>query len=172
MPDSSVPSVPGSPGECAGCTLGRRAFLRDTALAAAAIAVAGSAAGALPVRFIASLASSDGDVTYATPHADGVNIDKDKEIILARVGGKVYAFDLECPHQQTALRWLDSDKRFQCPKHKSLYSADGVYLEGRATRSMDRHAIRRDGGNVVVDLDKRYEEDQDGALWKNAFVTA
>ena len=100
-----------------------------------------------------------------------MNIDRDREIILARNGKLVFAFDLACPHQSTSLRWLQTDQRFQCPKHKSLYSAEGVYLEGRATRSMDRHAIRREGGNVVVDLDRVFEEDQDVAQWKAAFVS-
>jgi Rieske Fe-S protein len=131
----------------------------------------GSRAQALPVRFISTIAEYGKEVTYAIPAADGVNIDKDKEIILARAGAHVFAFDLSCPHQNTALRWLSGDKRFQCPKHKSLYSAEGVYLEGRATRSMDRHAIRREGNNVIVDLDKVYEEDQDVPQWKVAFVT-
>ncbi len=151
--------------------MGRRAFLRDTALAVAAIVAVTPGAEALPVRSIAALAATAKFVTYPVPVADGVHVDTHSEIILARVGGKVFAFDLECPHQQTDLRWLASDKRFRCPKHKSLYSAEGIYLEGRATRSMDRHAIRQEGATVVVDLDKRYEEDQDGALWKDAFVT-
>jgi Rieske Fe-S protein len=77
---------------------------------------------------------------------------------------------LSCPHQNTALRWLDSDKRFQCSKHKSLYAVDGTFIEGRATRGMDRFAVRRDGNNVVVNLDKVFEEDQDAAGWKAAFL--
>jgi nitrite reductase/ring-hydroxylating ferredoxin subunit len=161
---------PGSPESCQGCSLGRRAFLRDAALAAAALAAAGSRASALPVRFIEALAARGKDVTFAIPAGDSVNFDKANEIILVRTGKSVFAFDLSCPHQNTALRWKPADKRFECPKHHSLYSAEGVYIEGRATRSMDRHAIRHEGGNVIVDLDKIYEEDHDGALWKDAHV--
>lgn len=142
-------------------------------MVAAALAAMGSRAHAVDVhvRFISAIAELGKEVTYAIPAGDSVNIDNDKEIILARTGTHLFAFDLACPHQNTALRWHASDKRFQCPKHKSLYSAEGVYIEGRATRSMDRHAIRRDAGNVIVDLDKIYEEDQDAALWKVAFLT-
>ena len=137
----------------------------------AALAAFGARADALPVRLISAIAEVGKEATYAIPAGDSVNIDKDKEIILARTGAHLFAFDLSCPHQNTALRWNAGDKRFQCPKHKSLYSAEGVYLEGRATRSMDRHAIRRDGSNVIVDLDKVYEEDQDVPEWKVAFIT-
>jgi hypothetical protein len=36
---------------------------------------------------------------------------------------------------------------------------------------MDRYAVRLDGKNIVVNLDKLYEEDQDGVLWKTAFIS-
>lgn len=157
--------------ECGGCDIGRRAFLRDAAVAAAVLATIGSTASAMPVRMIGAISSSRAEVKYAIPAKDGVSIDKDKEVILARNGKNVYAFALACPHQNTALRWNEGEHRFQCPKHKSLYSADGVYQSGRATRSMDRFAVAKDGANIVVNLDKLYEEDQDGAAWKAASIT-
>jgi Rieske Fe-S protein len=156
---------------CGGCDIGRRAFLRDATIAAAAMAAIGSTAGAMPVRMIEAISATKANTTYPIPAKDGVSIDKDKEVILARNGKNVYAFSLSCPHQNTALRWNDGAHQFQCPKHKSLYSADGVYQSGRATRSMDRFAVTKDGANIVVNLDKLYEEDQDGALWKAAFIS-
>ena len=81
-------------------------------------------------------------------------------------------FSLACPHQNTALRWYEKDQKFECPKHHSRFELDGVYLKdsGRATRNMDRFAVRKDGNNVVVNLDKLYQEDEDEAAWKAAFV--
>ncbi len=57
-------------------------------------------------------------------------------------------------------------------KHHSRYLADGVYVKdsGRATRGLDRFAVRLDGGNVVANLDKLYQEVDDEAAWKAAFV--
>jgi Rieske Fe-S protein len=153
-----------------GCEVGRRVFLRDAAMAAAAVVAVGSRASAMPVRFIEAISSTAAEVRYAIPAGDGVNIDKDKEVIVARNGKNVYAFGLSCPHQNTALRWNAGEHRFQCPKHKSLYSADGVYQSGRATRSMDRFPVKKDGANIVVNLDKLLEEDQDVADWKAAFI--
>ncbi|HXV17374.1 MAG TPA: Rieske (2Fe-2S) protein, partial [Gemmatimonadaceae bacterium] len=108
--------------------------------------------------------------TYALPAADGADIDKDEGVILVRWQGNVYAFNLSCPHQRTALRWNEQDKQFQCPKHHSKYDPKGTFITGRATRSMDRLAITRQGANVVVDIDTMYKEDEDTAQWNSAFV--
>ncbi len=158
--------------ECNGCEIGsRRDFildaLRTSALVVAALGLGAKAAEAMPVRWI----SASPDKTYPLPAADGVQIDKDNELILARVGKKVYAFVLACPHQNTALRWEGDDHRFKCPKHKSIYTAEGVFVEGRATRSMDRYAVKLAGSNVSVDVDKVFQEDTDKAEWGQAFVS-
>jgi nitrite reductase/ring-hydroxylating ferredoxin subunit len=109
-------------------------------------------------------------LTYAIPAADGVQIDKDNEVILVRWTGAVYAFNLSCPHQHTPLRWNDSVKEFQCPKHKSKYKPTGDFISGRATRSMDRFAVQRSGNNILVNVDEMYEEDEQNAQWKAAFI--
>jgi nitrite reductase/ring-hydroxylating ferredoxin subunit len=109
---------------------------------------------------------------YPLPAADGVSIDKDNDVIIARASGRVYAFALSCPHQHTALRWNADDKQFQCPKHKSRYREDGTFIEGRSTRDMDRLGIRRDGSAIVVDVDTLYQQDENQGAWNAAFVTA
>jgi len=99
-----------------------------------------------------------------------VTIDKDESVIIARVGGRAYAFSLACPHQNTAIRWESEDHRFQCPKHKSRYRPDGTFIEGRATRGLDRFALRREGDQLFVNLDALYREDTDAVPWSTAFV--
>lgn len=166
-----------SHGGCGGCTLGaasRREFLGDAVRAAAAALVALGAAPrglrALEVGFASGERSAAASVSYATPTADGATIDRANEVILVRFEGSVYAFALSCPHQNTALRWDPSGARFQCPKHKSRYRLDGTFVSGRATRSMDRYAIRQGPGGVAVDLGTVYREDQDPAGWKAAVM--
>ena len=153
----------------------RREFLRD--IVAGAVVAAGAiglgsrsaaAAAALPVSFGAGAGAHD-DKGYPVPAADGVVVDKDESVIIARFEGRVYAFSLACPHQNTALRWEAGVKRFQCPKHKSRYKPDGVFIDGRATRGLDRFALKRDGDKLLVNLDALYEEDKN-AEWKTAFV--
>ncbi|MGH7656397.1 MAG: ubiquinol-cytochrome c reductase iron-sulfur subunit [Gemmatimonadaceae bacterium] len=161
-----------SPHDCRGCTLlGRREFLRDAAFAAAALAALGATAGAMPVSMMHALAVTDEQATYPLPATDGVYIDKKQEVIVARVGNQVFAFELACPHQNTALRWNDKVHEFQCPKHHSRYKPDGTFITGRATRNMDRFAVTRQGNSLVVDLDKVFEQDKDAAGWKAAAVT-
>jgi nitrite reductase/ring-hydroxylating ferredoxin subunit len=150
----------------------RREFLRTIAGAALL------SLGVAPARAQAFALSLDhdttrnGDVaTFPVPEADGVTIDTNNEVILVRSHDHVYAFALACPHQNTALKWHADDGRFQCPKHKSLYQPDGTFIEGRATRGLDRHALKRDGANIVVDLDKVFEQDKDAAGWAAAQVT-
>src|SRR4051812_20858865 len=102
----------GQDGECSGeCSLpaSRRQFLRDSFIAVAtalvAVGMPGSAAFAMPLEFIEGTRRSDETVTYAIPATDGAQIDKKHEVILVRWQGVMYAFDLSCPHQNTALKW-------------------------------------------------------------------
>ena len=161
--------------QCEGCeSLGdRREFLRQAAGWAAAVAVAlgipGRAAMALPIgAAVGRRSAGASDVSYPIPAADGVLIDKQNEVILARHLGSVYAFALSCPHQNTALRWLEGEGLFQCPKHKSRYQPDGTFISGRATRNMDRLPIHRDGNTVVVDVEHAFESEKDRAAWSAA----
>jgi len=163
-------------GGCEGCAGGtsRRAFLRDAAgLAAGALAALGLSpehARALPVGWAAPLHADGSELTLAIPERDRVDVYRDHAVILARHAGAVYAFSLACPHQRAALRWREDDGRFQCPKHRSRYRPDGVYISGRATRSMDRFALRREGSNVMVNLSLLLREDRDRAAWAEAVV--
>jgi Rieske Fe-S protein len=161
---------------CATCaSTGRRDFLLDAlragAAALAAIGMSAGGANAMPARFISAIATNREEKTYPIPAADGVQIDKDAEVIVSRVGKQVYAFGLACPHQNTALRYDSDDHGFRCPKHKSHYRPDGTFIEGRATRGMDRYAVRVAGATIVVDIDKLYQEDLNKALWEQAVVT-
>ena len=108
---------------------------------------------------------------YPIPAGDGVQIDKDQDVIISRALGKVFAFNLACPHQNTAIKWDAGKTRFQCPKHKSVYTPEGAFVEGRATRGLDRFAVRKDGNSIVVNLDSLYEQDKDADKWSKAFVT-
>lgn len=165
-------------GTCGCCPLGeaveRRAFLREAAAAVvgvlAALGAGASEARALPVRLASAVSIRGDDRTYPIPAADGAVIDKKESLIIARWQGMIYAFSLACPHQNTALKWEQDDARFQCPKHHSKYRPDGSFIEGRATRGMDRFALRREGESIVVDIDKLYRQDQDAAEWKAAVI--
>src|SRR6476659_771487 len=147
---------------CASCAFGggmpsRREFLQLIAAGAALTSVDG-------VR-------ADSEARYPLPAGDGVTIDKTAQVIIVRYQGHAYAFNLACPHQNQMLRWLPKEGRFQCPKHESKYQPNGTFMNGRATRNMDRLAIRVDGGQLVVDVDKMFMSDKDPVGWAAATVT-
>jgi nitrite reductase/ring-hydroxylating ferredoxin subunit len=162
---------------CAGCggPPDRREFLRRAAGTAAALLVglgaSPAAALALPVGFgRGARRPGHGELAFSIPAEDGATIDKTNDIIMVRYRGAAYAFALSCPHQNTALRWMAEETRFQCPKHKSKYQPDGTFISGRATRNMDRLPIHSDGKQLLVDPDHVFESDKDSAGWAAAMV--
>jgi Rieske Fe-S protein len=160
---------------CTGCTLdgSRRQFLRDTTVAIAAIVAAlgiPDRADALAVRLATAARTRGSKASYPVPAGDGASIDRDREVILVRWQGAVYAFRLACPHQKTMLKWKEDDHIFQCPKHKSKYEPDGTFISGRATRGMDRYGVARRGREIDIDLSTVFREDEDKAGWNAAVV--
>ena len=143
---------------CSACP-SRRTFLTQVS----GSLIAGMLAPAL-------VAASAAEQRYPIPAADGTTIDKKAQVIVVREQQKVYAFNLACPHENTALKWRDKDHRFQCPKHDSKYTPDGIFREGRATRNMDRLAVRRDGDQIVVGVNRLYRSDEQPKEWAEAVV--
>jgi nitrite reductase/ring-hydroxylating ferredoxin subunit len=158
---------------CAGCSGSRRDFLRDVAGAVGGLTLllglSSRDAAALTLGFVRGERFGS-MLRYPVPGADSAVIDRDNEIIMVRHARRAYAFALSCPHQRTMLKWYPQDSRFQCPKHKSKYQPDGTFISGRATRGMDRLAIRLQSGELVVDPATVYREDKNAAGWKAAFV--
>src|SRR5437870_10388733 len=96
---------------CSGCVVaeyGRRQFLREAGVAAAAalaLVAAPSRLLAGPMQLIAATVGGGPTRSYPIPSTDGVSIDRENEVILVRWQNAIYAFALSCPHQNTALRW-------------------------------------------------------------------
>jgi len=154
------------PDACERCPLPRRDFVGVLAGLGIPLGLRG-----LPWRVVQPLWSRDEEHSYPIPAADGAMIDKDNQVIVVRWQQKAYAFNLSCPHQNTALHWQPEDQQFQCPKHHSHYQPDGTFISGRATRGMDRFGVRRDGNNIVADVDKFYKQDENAAEWAAAFLS-
>jgi len=141
----------------------RRVFLREAG---------GGLIATLAVSRMTTTAIANGtDRRYPMPLSDGATIDRDAQVILVRYQNRVVALALACPHQNAAVKWLPSDGRFQCSKHDSRYTPDGVHTAGRATRNMDRFPISRDGASVVVDVSRVFRSDQDAPGWVGAAIT-
>jgi len=149
----------------------RREFLRAGgcfALALTGLGFPGSLAG-LPISETTGTGTAN-EKLYTLPASDSVNIDRQAQVILVRFQNNVYAFALACPHEHAAVKWLPKDHRFQCSKHDSQYQPNGTYTAGRATRNLDRFAIRREDASIVVDLHHWFESDKNSSGWASALV--
>jgi nitrite reductase/ring-hydroxylating ferredoxin subunit len=149
----------------------RREFLRAGGcfvVACAAFGLPSSLAG-LPVRELTGNGPAN-EKRFPVPPGDSVNIDRQTQVILVRFQNSVYAFALACPHEHAAVKWLPKDHRFQCSKHDSQYQPNGTYTAGRATRNLDRFAIRKEDPFVVVDLQHWFESDKNPSGWASAVI--
>ena len=166
MQPDDQPILPvGALGADAEALASRRDFLRE----AGSLLACAAAFGAVP-SLAAAIRIVGDEAVYPVPPQDATTIDRDHAVILVRSQSRIYAFVMWCPHQHTALRWQEDAHRFQCPKHKSTFEPNGTFISGRATRAMDRYALRRDGNNVVVDLAKVLQQDKDPEHWGQAVV--
>jgi len=156
---------------CGSCGLDRRGFVR-LGLGIAATAWLPSGLKAESIDWITASSGDTDELRYPVPESDGVQVDRKSEVILVRRGALIAAFALSCPHQRSMLRWREKDGIFQCTKHHSEYSPIGEFRKGRATRNMDRLAIRLEGDEVVVSPGTIYHSDEDANGWDDAFATA
>ena len=123
----------------------------------------------LPVHLIDGVGER-AEMSYPIPLADSVNVDGKTGLILARAAGKIYALSMTCPHERAAVKWVPKDNRFACTKHDSKYRPDGAYISGRSTRSLDRFPIRRDAGQVFVNVDLVFRIDKNPDGWEKAVI--
>jgi Rieske Fe-S protein len=149
----------------------RRGFLRQSGCGLLSLALLGlgEGVGTLPVTVVETT-GSDSERRYPIPSTDGVSIDRRAQIILVRYANHVYAMALACPHENAAVKWINKDRRFQCSKHDSQYTPEGIYTTGHATRNLDRFPVRREQFEVVVTVDRVYRSDQNLAAWTSAGV--
>jgi len=178
MPHIAKPDTEGllfAATECPCANQERRAFVQSAVGAVGALLglslLVSQEGAAQIVALAAPPRGGRGDTRYPVPAADGVNIDKENDVIIARAGDNAYAFSLACPHQSTALRWYEGDHRFECPKHKSRFSPVGELIEGKARRNMDRLPIRLEGTELVVDTSREIRSDEDPEKWATAVAS-
>jgi Rieske Fe-S protein len=161
---------------CPGCDRGlsrRRAVGQMSAAIVAAMAgvpLLSGTAECVPVSEAAGTETGPDEHTYPLPASDSVNIDHETQVIVVRFQHHAYAFNLACPHENTALRWKQALGHFQCPRHQSQYQPDGTFISGRATRNMDRFAVRLTAAGLVADLNRLYRSDQQPQEWSAATV--
>ena len=68
---------------------------------------------AFPVTFAEGTQLPGNQRSFPIPAADGASIDRTEEVIVARVRQQIFAFNLACPHEHTALRWRAERRSFR-----------------------------------------------------------
>lgn len=151
---------------------GRRDFLKQAAalVSGALVGLRVSSGEPLAWSWVEPLAAAGNELTYPIPDSDGAVVDRDNSVIVVRYQGKAFALNLSCPHENAAVRWKPAVNRFECSRHDSKYQPNGVYTSGRATRNMDRFAVKRNGNTLIVDVSKLIQSDAQRAQWEAAAV--
>lgn len=176
-PHPSTNDIPSAPGcsECPTAVASRRAFLSGVGVMVAALFAAGelsSPAAALASTIAEIRPSRTRGVlrTYALPSTDSVSVDVANDLILARWQNRVFAFSLKCPHRGARLEWRNGEQRIFCPKHKARFTANGTHDSGRGSRDLDRYALSRQNGSVVVDVGSVLRADENAEAWRAAVI--
>ena len=115
-----IKSVLHEKASCHANRISRRAFLDTTGgCAVALIASMGSnTRDVLALPIVETIGERAGtEWRSLIPASDSVNVDHHAQVILARAQGHVFVFNLACPHQNAAVKWLPTDNRFQCTKN-------------------------------------------------------
>ncbi len=60
------------------------------------------------------------------------------------------ALYMVCTHLGCLYKWVEANRRFECPCHGSKFTREGEYIEGPAPRSLDQFVIEiQEGGTAV-----------------------
>ncbi|MCL4393835.1 MAG: Rieske 2Fe-2S domain-containing protein [Chloroflexi bacterium] len=143
-------------------TISRRQFLAG-AWALASVALVAQAAGAL-YQFVKPIVQAGG---FGSKVSAG-NINEFKVGVVSTVRamhGFVSRIDQKgavvmswkCTHLGCTVPWVDSEKRFHCPCHGSIYDAKGVVVAGPAPRPLDLYSAQVVNQELVVDTSRVIE---------------
>ena len=78
--------------------------------------------------------------------------DMKQRVSVARVGGKLYAFDDLCPHEACPLSaGLLTGTTLKCQCHGSQFDVtSGAVLHGPATKALNTYEVREENGQIQV----------------------
>lgn len=72
-------------------------------------------------------------------------------VFVRRVDAKTFeAFSSICPHTSCSVTYVDTDKRYVCPCHKTYFGVDGAKLEGPSKRGLDSLPVKVVNDRVIV----------------------
>ena len=137
----------------AGTEIGRRTFLAQSALLAAAAALAAcgmSDATAPELTGQASIKVSDYPALSSVGGIAMVSI-QGSPLAIVRTGTSTYvALSRICPHQGSTVN--QSGSGFLCPNHGARFAADGTWVGGQPTSSLRSYATSYDATSGTLTI--------------------
>jgi cytochrome b6-f complex iron-sulfur subunit len=70
------------------------------------------------------------------------------------------ALSRKCTHLGCSVPWVESEKRFICPCHSSVFNIKGEVLQSPAPRPLDMFNVFIENNIVKVDTKKRIKRDR------------
>ncbi|MEQ8237637.1 MAG: Rieske (2Fe-2S) protein [Cyclobacteriaceae bacterium] len=90
------------------------------------------------------------DAAFAALGADGGWVlHPSKNILLVNVGGAISAFTSVCTHSRCSRDWSFGSNAV-CTCHGSAFNAEGVVVNGPATRNLARISVVQDGNTLTL----------------------
>ena len=74
--------------------------------------------------------------------------------------GGFMALSRKCTHLGCSVPWVESEKRFICPCHSSVFNIKGEVLQSPAPRPLDMFSVFIENNIVKVDTKKRIKRDR------------
>jgi 3-phenylpropionate/trans-cinnamate dioxygenase ferredoxin component len=80
--------------------------------------------------------------------------DRGEPVVVARVDGKLYAFQGWCTHEECPLsEGILTDRQLECYCHGAIFDIrTGEALVGPAVESLEVHPVREEDGEIQVGL--------------------
>ncbi len=151
----------------AGGDASRREFLKECAAAAALAGVAAGTGGCALFRKSVKpdlvVEAKDGEfripaaaIPWSAGRGDSMAVEvtgrDDKVVVFKGADGRAHALDMACRHMGCDVLWNAERDRMVCPCHGSEYAEGGEVLHGPAKKGLGAHAVREDGGDLVIAL--------------------
>jgi len=148
-------------------TVSRRQVLVNGATAAAGVALAGCACGALggcqtekdkPAVITTGVVNIGPETQYPAGTAN-VSLLPKYGIVVTNDSGERLAIRPKCTHKGCTAKWNDKDFQFECPCHGSEFDLLGRAIKGPANKPLPSVVAQgQPDGTLTVDLDRLYAE--------------
>lgn len=78
----------------------------------------------------------------------------EKNILIANIGGKIYATDLMCTHAEADLSYGDiTNSGLKCPLHESVFELEsGCPLNPPATKPLKKYNVKIENNSIFVEV--------------------